>query len=251
MKIVVIGGTGRIGSILVSKLRERGREAVAASPSRGINALTGEGLSAAMAGAQVVVDVANSPTFDDQQSMDFFRTSGRNVQAAEAAAGVRHHVALSVVGTDRLLAMGYFRAKLAQEEMIKSSKIPYTIVRATQFFDFVGGIADSATQGNQVHLPPVLMQPIASADVAEALATIAAGEPLDGMVDLAGPELIRMDELVRRFLNATHDDRTVITDPQAGYFGISVNDQSLTPGDNPRIGPTRFADWLGSHEVQR
>jgi len=250
MKIVVIGGSGLIGAKVVHKLREGGHEVVAASPSSGVNAVTGQGLQAALTGAQVVVDVANSPTFEDQASMEFFEKSGRNLQAAEAEAGVRHHVALSVVGTERLLAMGYFRAKLAQEDLIKASTIPATIVRATQFFEFVGAIAQSGTEGQTIRLPPVMMQPIASDDVAAALADVAIGEPLNGMVEVAGPEAIRMDDLVQRFLNATQDSRQVIPDPQAPYFGTPVNDQSLTPGENPRLGPTRFADWL-SRSIQQ
>ncbi|HYA20926.1 MAG TPA: SDR family oxidoreductase [Burkholderiales bacterium] len=244
MKIVVIGGSGLIGAKLVNNLRQHGREVVAASPSSGVNTITGEGLGQALAGAQVVVDVANAPAWEDNAVLAFFETSGRNLLAAEAAAGVGHHVALSVVGTDRLLASGYFRAKLAQEKLIKASKIPYTIVRATQFFEFVGAIAQSATDGQTVRLPPALMQPIVSDDVAAALAEIAVSEPLNGTVELAGPEPIRMDELVRRFLSATRDARKVTTDVHAGYFGTAVNDQSLTPGDNPRIGTTRFEDWL-------
>ena len=203
MKIVVIGGSGLIGKKLVKNLRQQGHEVVAASPSSGVNTVTGEGLAEALAGAQVVVDVANSPSFEDKAVLEFFETSGRNLLAAEAAAGVGHHVALSVVGTDRLLASGYFRAKMAQENLIKASKIPYTIVRATQFFEFVGGIAQSATDGQTVRLPPALMQPIASDDVAAALADVAVAEPLNGTVELAGPEPIRMDELVRQFLSAT------------------------------------------------
>ncbi len=249
MKIVVIGGSGMIGKKLVNNLRERGHEVIAASPSTGVNTVTGEGLAQALAGAQVVVDVANAPSWEDSAVLAFFETSGRNLLAAEAAAGVGHHVALSVVGTDRLLASGYFRAKLAQENLIKAAKIPYTIVRATQFFEFVGGIAQSAAAGQTIRLPPVLMQPIVSDDVAAALADIAATPPLNGTVELAGPEPIRMDELVRRFLSASHDTRQVITDPQAGYFGTLVNDQSLTPGDHPRLGPTRFADWLSRSMV--
>ena len=194
---------------------------VAASPSSGVNTVTGEGLAQALAGAQVVVDVANAPSWEDNAVLEFFETSGRNLLAAEAAAGVGHHVALSVVGTDRLLASGYFRAKMAQEKLIKASPIPYTIVRATQFFEFVGGIAQSATEGQTVRLPPVLMQPIASDDVAAVMADVALAEPLNGTVDLAGPEPIRQDDLVRQFLNATGDARTVITDPKALYFGIS------------------------------
>jgi len=244
MKIIVIGGTGLIGTKVVRNLRDKGHEVVAASPSKGINSVTGEGLAEALVGAQVVVDVANAPSWEDKAVLEFFETSGRNLLAAEAAAEVGHHVALSVVGTDRLLASGYFRAKMAQENLIKASSIPYTIVRATQFFEFVGGIAQSATQGQTVRLPPVLMQPIVSDDVAAAMADAALAEPLNGTVDLAGPEAIRQDDLVRRFLKATGDPRTVITDPKALYYGIAVDNQSLMPGDNPRLGPTRFADWL-------
>ena len=244
MKIVVIGGSGLIGTKLVARLRQRGHEVVAASPSSGVNTITGEGLAEALAGAQVVVDVANSPSWEDQAVLEFFETSGRNLLAAEAAAGVGHHVALSVVGTDRMLASGYFRAKMAQENLIKAAKIPYTIVRATQFFEFVGGIAQAATDGETVRLPPAMMQPIVSDDVADALADVAVDQPLNGTVELAGPEPIRMDELIRRYLTAKRDARKVITDVHARYFGTEVNDQSLTPGDHPRIGPTRFADWL-------
>ena len=244
MKIVVIGGSGLIGKKVVTNLRQRGHEAVAASPSSGVNAVTGEGLAQALAGARVVVDVANAPSWEDNAVLAFFETSGRNLLAAEAAAGVGHHVALSVVGTDRLLASGYFRAKMAQENLIKASAIPYTIVRATQFFEFVGGIADSATEGQTVRLPPVLMQPIAAEDVAAVMADVALAQPLNDTVDLAGPEPIRQDDLVRQFLNATGDARKVITDPGALYFGIKVDDRSLTPGDHPRLGPTRFRDWL-------
>jgi uncharacterized protein YbjT (DUF2867 family) len=244
MKIVVIGGTGLIGTKLVKNLRERGHEVVAASPKSGVNTLTGEGLAEALAGAQVVVDVANSPSWEDKAVLDFFETSGRNLLSAEAAAGVRHHVALSVVGTDRLLASGYFRAKMAQENLIKASSIPFTIVRSTQFFEFVKGIAQSATEGATVRLPSALMQPIASDDVAAALADVAIAAPLNDTVEVAGPEPIRQDELVRQFLNATGDARKVITDVHAHYYGIEVNDQSLVPGTNPRLGPTRFEDWL-------
>ena len=249
MKIVVIGGTGLIGKKVVMNLRQHGHEVVAASPSLGVNTVTGEGLAQALAGAQVVVDVANAPSWEDNAVLAFFETSGRNLLAAEAAAGIGHHVALSVVGTDRLLASGYFRAKMAQEKLIKASPIPYTIVRATQFFEFVGGIAQSATEGQTVRLPPVLMQPIASDDVAAVVADVALAEPLNGTFDLAGPEPIRQDDLVRQFLNATGDARTVITDPKALYYGITVNDQSLTPGDHPRLGPTRFEDWLSSRSM--
>jgi uncharacterized protein YbjT (DUF2867 family) len=244
MKIVVIGGTGLIGTKVVKKLRRLGHEAVAASPSSGVNTITGEGLSEALAGAQVVVDVANSPSWEDKAVLEFFETSGRNLLAAEAAAGVGHHIALSVVGTERLLASGYFRAKMAQETLIKASPVPYTIVRATQFFEFVGGIAQSATDGQTVRLSPALVQPIVSDDVAAALVQVAIGAPLNGTVELAGPEPIRLDELVRQFLSAHRDARKVTTDVHALYFGIELNDQSLTPGNNPRIGPTRFEDWL-------
>lgn len=244
MKIVVIGGSGLIGKKLVNNLRQQGHEVVAASPSTGVNALTGEGLAEALAGAQVVVDVANSPSFEDQAVLNFFETSTRNLLAAEVAAGVGHHVALSVVGTDRLLASGYFRAKMAQENLIQASPVPYTIVRATQFFEFVGAIAQTATTGQTVRLSSAMMQPMGSDDVAAALADIAVQKPLNGMLEIAGPEPIRMDELVRRFLSFSGDERTVTTDEQAGYFGTPVNDQSLTPGDHPRLGATRFADWL-------
>jgi uncharacterized protein YbjT (DUF2867 family) len=244
MKIVVIGGSGLIGKKVVTNLRQHGHEVVAASPSSGVNTVTGEGLAQALAGAQVVVDVANAPSWEDNAVLAFFETSGRNLLAAEAAAGVGHHVALSVVGTDRLLASGYFRAKMAQEKLIKASPIPYTIVRATQFFEFVSGIAKSATEGQTVRLPPALMQPIAADDVAAVMADVALAEPLNGTFDLAGPEPIRQDDLVRQFLKATGDARKVITDGSATYYGINVNDQSLTPGENPRLGRTRFSDWL-------
>jgi uncharacterized protein YbjT (DUF2867 family) len=244
MKIVVLGGSGLIGKKLVSDLRQRGHQVVAASPSSGVNASTGEGLAEAIAGAEVVVDVTNSPSWEEKAVMQFFETSGRNLLAAEATAQVRHHVALSVVGTDRLLASGYFRAKMAQEDLIKASPIPYTIVRATQFFEFVGAIADFGSDGQTVRLPPVPMQPIASDDVAAALADIAVQKPLNRTAEVAGPDTIRMDELVKRFLTATHDSRQVTADVYARYYGVEVNDQSLTPGDNPRIGPTHFDDWL-------
>jgi uncharacterized protein YbjT (DUF2867 family) len=249
MKIVVIGGSGLIGKKLVKLLGARGHQVVAASPSTGVNTVTGEGLAEALTSARVVVDVANAPSWEDKAVLDFFETSGRNLLAAEALTGVTHHVALSVVGTERLLVSGYFRAKMAQERLIKASKIPYTIVRSTQFFEFVGGIAQLATEGQTVRVAAALMQPIAADDVAAILADIAVGSPLNGMVEIAGPEPIRMDELVRRYLTATRDARTVITDPTARYYGIEVNDQSLTPGDNPRIGPTRFEEWL-RHSVR-
>jgi uncharacterized protein YbjT (DUF2867 family) len=251
MKIVVIGGTGLIGKKLVNNLRQRGQEVVAGSPSSGVNTLTGEGLAEALRGAQVVVDVANAPSWEDKAVMEFFETSGRNLLAAEKAAGVKHHVALSVVGTERLLSSGYFRAKMAQEKLIKGSRIPYTIVRSTQFLEFVGGIAQFATEGTTVRLPSALMQPIAADDVAAALADVAIAQPLNDTIEIAGPEPIRMDELVRRYLSATGDPRKVITDAHALYYGIEVNDQSLVPGDHPRLGSTHFADWLGRSTAQK
>jgi uncharacterized protein YbjT (DUF2867 family) len=244
LKIVVIGGTGLIGKKVVANLRQRGHNVVAASPSSGVNTITGDGLAEALNGAQVVVDVANAPSWEDNAVLEFFETSGRHLLAAEAAAGVGHHVALSVVGTERLLSSGYFRAKMAQENLIKASPIPYTIVRATQFFEFTAGIAQTATEGETVRLPPAMMQPIVSDDVAACVAEVALEQPLNGMIEVAGPEPIRMDELVRRYLSAMQDSRTVITDPSARYFGIAVNDQSLTPGAHPRLGSTHFEDWL-------
>jgi uncharacterized protein YbjT (DUF2867 family) len=247
----VIGGSGLIGTKLVKNLRQHGHEVVAASPSSGVNTLTGEGLAEALTDAQVVVDVANSPSFEDKAVLEFFETSGRNLLAAEAAAGVGHHVALSVVGTDRLLQSGYFRAKMAQEDLIKASKVPYTILRSTQFFDFMGGIAQSATDGQTVRLSPALMQPVVSDDVAAALADVTLGAPVNGTIELAGPEQFRLDELVRRFLSANQDARQVVADVHARYFGAELNDHSLVPGDNPRIAPTRFEDWLSRSRPQK
>ena len=250
MKIVVIGGSGRIGSKVVARLRQKGHEVVAGSPSTGVNTLTGEGLAEALAGAEVVVDVANSPTFEPKAAMEFFETAGRNLFAAEKAAGVRHHVALSVVGSERLVAMGYFLAKLAQEKLIKNSKIPYTIVRATQFFEFLDAIAQDATQGQTARLSPALVQPMASEDVAAAVADAALGAPVNGTVEVAGPERIPLDDIVRRYLRAKKDPRQVIADVNARYFGIEMNDQTLTPGANPRLGPTHFEDWLSRSMAQ-
>lgn len=244
MKIVVIGGSGLIGKKLVNNLNQLGHEAVAASPSSGVNTLTGEGLAEVLKGADALVDVSNSPSWEDAAVLEFFETSTRNLLAAEAAAGVRHHVVLSVVGADRLADSGYMRAKVAQEGLIKSGGVPYTIVRATQFFEFVGGIAQSATDGQTVRLPPALMQPILSDDVAAVLARVAVEGPLNRMVELAGPEPIRQDELVRRYLAANKDPRKVITDVKARYYGTELNDQSLTPGENPMLGTMRFEDWL-------
>ena len=246
MKIVIIGGTGLIGTKVVNNLRARGHDVVAASPSSGVNTITGEGLTQALKGAQVVVDLANAPQWDDKAVLEFFETSGRNLLAAEATAGVKHHVALSIVGADRSPDSGYLRAKVAQENLIKASKVPFTIVRSTQFFEFVKGIAQSATEGQTARLSPGMMQPIAADDVAAAVTDVTLAEPVNGTVTIAGPEPIRMDEFVRRFLNATGDGRKVITDAHARYFGAELNDQSLVPGsgDKPRLGPTRFDEWL-------
>ena len=256
MKVVVIGGTGLIGSKVVSILRERGHEVMSASPSSGVNTLTGEGLAEALAGAQVVVDVANSPSFEDKPAMDFFEESGRNLVAAEKTADVKHHVALSVVGTDRLTGSGagslsgYFRAKLTQENLVKASGIPFTIVHATQFFEFAKNIAQSGTDGSTVRLSSVLMQPMAADDVAVAVAEVALDKPVNGLIEVAGPDQIRQDELVRQYLSATSDPRKVVTDDKPLYYGIEVNDQSLVPGPNPRLGKVHFKDWL-SHSTHK
>jgi uncharacterized protein YbjT (DUF2867 family) len=244
MKIVVIGGTGLIGSKLVEKLRDERHEALAASPDTGVNTLTGDGLAEALEGAQVVVDVANAPVWDDAAVLDFFKTSSRNILAGEVAAGVKHHVTLSVVGADRLPESGYLRAKLAQEEIAKTGSVPYTILRATQFFEFIGRIADSSVDEGTVHLAPVLVQPESAADVAATLADIAVSDPVNGIVELGGPEQFRLDELARRVLRANNDPRRVTADVHARYFGAELEDHSLTPGSNARIAPTRFEDWL-------
>lgn len=244
MKIVIIGGSGLIGSKLAALLRKAGRDVVAASPSTGVNTLTGEGLKEALAGARVVVDVANSPSFEDEAAWHFFETSGSNLLAAEAEAGVSHHIALSVVGTERLLDSGYFRAKQLQEELIEASPVPYTIVRATQFFEFVGAIAESSIRDGAVRLSNALIQPMASDDVAAALAVVVAEPPAQGRVEIAGPEAVPLDELVRRFFAANGDGRKVVTDPESRYFGVRLDDRSLTPGAGPRLGSIRFADWL-------
>jgi uncharacterized protein YbjT (DUF2867 family) len=244
MKIVVIGGSGLIGSKLVVKLRESGHEVLAASPESGVDVLTGEGLTEALAGAEVVVDVANAPAWDDAAVLDFFQTSSRNILAAETAAGVGHHVALSVVGADRLAESGYMRAKIAQEETVKAGSVPYTILRATQFFEFLGRIADSSMNGESVHVPPVFVQPESADDVAAELAELAVNEPANGIVELAGPDEFRLDELVRRLLGANNDPRRVTADVHARYFGAELNYFSLTPEGNARIAPTHFEDWL-------
>lgn len=250
MKIVVIGGSGLIGSNIVSRLRRDGHEVVAASPRSGVNSITGEGLAAALTGAQVVVDVSNAPSFEDQAVLEFFKTSGRNLQLAEAAAGIEHHVALSVVGLERLPDSGYFRAKIAQEELIKSSKIPYTILRATQFFEFVEAIVHSSADGDRVRLSPALIQPIASDDVSAALADLAVGAPLNRIVEVGGPDRFPIDELARKFLAARGDTREVIADVHAGYFGSKLDDRSLVTDAGARIGPTRFHNWLSRSSTQ-
>jgi uncharacterized protein YbjT (DUF2867 family) len=244
MKIVVIGGTGLIGSKLVANLREHGHEAVPASPNTGVDSLTGKGLTEVLHGAAVVVDVSNSPNWEDAAVMNFFETSTRNLLKHEGQAGVRHHVALSVVGTDRLLESGYFRAKLAQENLIKSATIPYSIVRATQFFEFVKGIADLSAVDNEIRLPHVFIQPMAAADVALAVGRVATGTPVNGTVEVGGPERFRLDDLVRNSLAAWNDPRVVIGDPKARYYGVAVTDNSLVPDQGARLGETPFGDWL-------
>ena len=244
MKVVVVGGTGLIGSKLVNKLREHGHEAVAAAPNTGVNTITGEGLAEVLNGATVVVDVSNSPSWDDAEVLKFFETSTRNLLTGEAAAGVGHHVALSVVGTDRLSESGYMRAKIAQETLIEESSIPYSIVHATQFFEFLRGLADISMVGDKVHLPPVLFQPMAADDVARGLAKVAVGQPINGIVEIAGPEQFRVDELVRRRLAALKDPREVVADSNARYGGARVSEKALLPGNNARLGEIRFEAWL-------
>ena len=251
MKIIVIGGSGLIGSKLIGKLRAAGHDALPASPSSGVDTITGKGLAEAVAAARVVVDVSNAPAWDDAAVMNFFQTSARNISSAAAAAGVSHHVALSVVGTERLQSSGYFRAKLAQEDAVRAAPVPYTILRATQFFEFIGRIADSSSDGKTVRLAPVLIQPEAADDVAAALADIAVSAPVNGIVELAGPEPFRLDELVARILSANNDPRRVIPDVHARYFGVELDDHSLMPGDDARLAPTRFEDWLGSERRAR
>jgi len=244
MKIVVIGGTGLIGSKVVEKLRAHGHDAVAAAPNTGVNTVTGEGLAEVLKNASVVVDVSNSPSFEEKAVMEFFRTSTGNLLASEARAGVRHHVALSVVGTDRLQESAYIRAKIAQEKLIKEAGIPYSIVHATQFFEFVKQIADEATDGNQVRLPPVFIQPIAAEDVATAVAKVAVGTPLNGMVEVAGPQRFRFDEFIRQGLRARNDPREVVVDPNARYFGAKLSELTLVASGEAYFGEIRFADWL-------
>lgn len=250
MRIVVLGGSGLIGSKLVTLLRQDGQDVVSASYSSGLNTTTGEGLDAALAGAQVVVDVTNSPSFEDKAVMEFFESSGRHIVAAEVKASVKHHVALSVVGTDRLQESGYFRAKLVQEHLIEESPIPYTILRATQFFEFLGAIAQEGAVGQTVHVSSALFQPIASADVAATLATIAVSPPVNGIVEVAGPERVSLAKLVQRFLSTTGDPRQIMADSHARYYGLVLNDQSLTPGANPRLGSTTFDEWVSTSKLK-
>jgi uncharacterized protein YbjT (DUF2867 family) len=249
MKVVIIGGSGLIGSKLVTRLREHGHQAVPASPDTGVNTLTGDGLAEVLTGAAVVIDVSNSPSFEDTAVLRFFETSTGNLLAAEAAAGVGHHVALSVVGCDRVPESGYLRAKVAQEKLIRNSPIPYSIVRATQFFEFVKRIADEATDGNRVRLPPVLFQPIAAADVANAVCRIAVGAPLNGVVEVAGPQQFRLDDCIRLGLSARHDPREVVADPHAHYFGAELGERMLVAGADARLGEIRFEDWLNQSAV--
>lgn len=244
MKILVIGGTGLIGSKLVKLLSEQGHEAIAASPATGVNTITGEGLDQALAGVDTVVDVANSPSFEDRAVLEFFQTSGRNLLAAEARAGVRHHVALSVVGTHRLAESGYFRGKIAQEELIEAAGIPYTIVHSTQFFEFLGGIVQSGTQGDEVRLSPAFVQPIASDDVARAMADATLAAPVNGTVEIAGPERVRLAELAQRYMGKIGDTRTVQADAGARYFGALLTDETLVPGSGPRLGKIDFETWF-------
>ncbi|MEV5149474.1 SDR family oxidoreductase [Streptomyces sp. NPDC052727] len=248
MKVVVIGGTGLIGSKLVGKLNEHGHEAVAASPNTGVNTLTGEGLADVLEDASVVVDVSNSPSFEDQAVMDFFRTSTANLLKAEAEAGVKHHVALSVVGTERLQGSGYFRAKQAQEELIKASGIPYSIVHATQFFEFAKGLADGVTDGDTVRLPAGKIQPIVSDDVAAAVGRTAVGSPVNGVVEVAGPEAFELEDFIRMGLAAKNDPRKIVTDPKATYWGAELQETTLLPGPDAHIAETKFADWLAQQQ---
>jgi uncharacterized protein YbjT (DUF2867 family) len=250
MKIVVIGGSGLIGSKLVKKLRERGHEVTAASPSSGVNTITGEGLAEALIGASVVVDVTNSPSWEDAAVLKFFETSTHNLLAYEKAAGVGHHVALSVVGTERMLESGFFRAKIAQENLIKTSSVPYSILRATQFFEFAKNIADFSTDGNRVHLPAVLFQPMSADDVASAVGKVATAPPVNGTVEAGGPEQFQLDDFIRRALAARQDPREVIADPNARYFGIKVAERTLIPNDDARLGETKFEDWLTQSATQ-
>jgi uncharacterized protein YbjT (DUF2867 family) len=244
MKIVIIGGTGLIGSKTALRLRNKGHEVLAVSPNTGVNTITGEGLADALTGAEVVIDLANAPSWEDKAVLEFFETSGRNLLAAEAKAGVKHHIALSIVGTERLPENGYFRAKLAQERLIKESPIPYTIVHSTQFMEFLKGIADEATVGTVARLSPAAFQPIAADDVADAVAEVALAKPTNGTIEIAGPERAPMNEVIARYLKATNDTRRVEADSHARYFGSELNDQSIVPGEGARLGKTNFNDWF-------
>lgn len=246
MKIVIIGGTGLIGSKTSDLLRKQGHEVIAAAPNTGVNTITGEGLAEALAGTSVVIDLANSPSFEDSAVLEFFETSGCNLIAAEKLAGVKHHIALSIVGVERLPESGYMRAKLAQEKLIKASGIPYTIVHSTQFMEFLGGIAQSGTVGDAVHLSPAYVQPIASDDVAEAMAGVATATPINGVLEISGPERLRLSDLVARYLKSMGDTRTVVADPEATYFGARLADNSLVSDNNPRLGRIAFEQWFAS-----
>ncbi|MDC7745602.1 MULTISPECIES: SDR family oxidoreductase [Rhizobium] len=251
MKIVIIGGTGLIGSKTVERLRAKGHDVLAASPNSGVDTITGKGLAEALAGAEVVLDLANSPSFEDKAVLEFFQTSGRNLLKAAADAGVKHHIALSIVGMERLQGSGYMRAKMAQEQLIKSSGIPYTIVHSTQFHEFMAGIAQSGTSGQMVHLSPAYVQPIASDDVADVMAEVALAAPVNGTIEIGGPEKVRLTEIVTRLFKATNDPRQVVADPHARYFGVELEDNSLVTGAKARLGRIRFDDWLSRQPPQK
>ena len=244
MKIVVIGGSGLIGTKLVNSLENLGHQVVSASPQSGVNTITGEGLAESLAGAEVVVDVANSPSFEDKAVMEFFQTSGKNLLTAEKEAGVKHHVALSVVGTERLQGSGYFRAKLAQEKLIKESGIPYSLLHSTQFFEFVGGIVQAGTVGERIHIAPAFIQPIASDDVVAAMTSLTIGSPINATLEVAGPEKIRLSDLVKKYMGLKDDNREVVADEHAPYFGVEINDASLTPAPNARLGEIKYDQWI-------
>lgn len=251
MKIVVIGGSGLIGSKTVERLRKKGHDVLSATPDTGVNIVTGEGLAGAVAGAQVVIDLSNSPSFEEEAAVGFFETAGRNLAAAETKAGVKHHVALSVVGTERLQSSGYFRGKMVQENLIRSSGIPYTIVHSTQFFEFTPSIAQTGTVGRVAHVPTAYFQPISADDVADAMTEVALGTPANGIVEIAGPEKVRMNALVERFFKATKDSREVVGDRHARYYGYEIGEDTLLPGSHPHLGKTRFDDWLGRSGARR
>ncbi|QRM33823.1 SDR family oxidoreductase [Microvirga sp. VF16] len=251
MKIVVVGGTGLIGSRLVEALHDRAHDVMAASRATGVDTITGEGLADALSGAQLVIDVSNSPSIDEDTALAFFETSGRHLLAAEQAAGVQHHVALSAVGTDRLPDSGYFRAKMAQEKLIRASGIPYTILRSTPFFEYITGVVENAAEGHTIRISPAAVQPIAADDVVAALLEVALGRPQNSDLEIVGPDRFRLDELAEQILAANEDDRRVIADAQARYFGAVLRDDTLVPGDHPRFAPTRFDDWLRLYVADR